>query len=123
MSNGNGANEKALELVDVTKAFGHVTRATLHISGRRCNYPTILLRCSLGSYAWPKRRLLDGMVSPDMFSHRGVGAGSTGATFEIACYVYQAGVDVHPTLSTVYLSIHVDDVSQTARRGICAIPG
>eukprot|EP00974_Lingulodinium_polyedra_P104466 10112975-Lingulodinium_polyedra.AAC.1 len=55
-------------------------------------YPLGILRFALASYAWPRRLVLDGAVSEQIWPGRGIVAGSNTATFEVKAFMLP-GVD------------------------------
>jgi hypothetical protein len=74
-------------------------------------FPLQLLRCSLNSYAWPRRLLWHfGLVADGLCPSRGVAAGSGFAQHEVVLYLMPLAFAFEARLS-VELSIHIDDLS------------
>jgi ribonuclease HI len=101
-------------LWDLRKAFGNVSRSKLWAFGKQFNYPVDLLRVSISSYRWPRHLLMGNLISRPIGPGRGIGAGSAFATYELTLYLWSlvlAHTSLHPSVT---LSIHVDDLSQSA---------
>ena len=114
-SNATGSPSCAADLLwDVRKAFDNVNRATLWGQGNRHNYPVDILRLSIASYGWGRYLRMGPIASNILFPHTGIAAGSAHATYEFTLYLLDA-ITAHETICpNATLSIHVDDISQSA---------
>ena len=73
---------------DIKKCFENVSREILCQRASATGYPPHILRLSLASYSWGRRlRGLGGIVTNDIYSNRGIVAGSAFAIFELAVYM------------------------------------
>ena len=69
-------------LWDVSKAVDSAQREKLAGLAKHFNYPLAVRRQALNANSWELRIMLDSMVSGPIWAHRGIGPGSTTATFE-----------------------------------------
>jgi hypothetical protein len=110
--------QHSLEILwDVKKCYENVRHADLVDQGRKQGYPMALLRVSIASYCWGRHVILDHQVmSPPVYPTRGIIAGSSHATFEIAMLVQGELGLILDTGPKCGLSIHVDDLYITMNR-------
>ncbi len=81
---------------------------------KQFNYPTAVLRIALNAYSWDRRIMLDSIVSGPIWAHKGIGPGSTTATFELNLYFLEAVVNLASKFPSLTLTVHVDDFGAAA---------
>ena len=82
--------ESAATLVDLVKAFDHVSHTALRDQAARWDYPTWILRLSIAAYRLGRRISISGVVSAVIVAVRGITAGSTFATTELRVLIIGA---------------------------------
>ena len=103
---------------DITKAYECVRHEKLRETGEAHHYPLVLLRLDLNSYSWPRRLVLDKAVSRPIFPGRSMIAGSSGATFQLKCYMLsdiRKHCVAHPH---VPINLHIDDITQECQHSV-----
>ena len=114
-ANATGVPKSSADLLwDVRKAFDNVNRETLWGQGLRHGYPMDILRLSIASYGWGRHLRMGLIASELMYPHIGIAAGSAHATYELTLYLLDAIIAHETACPKVTLSIHVDDISQSA---------
>jgi hypothetical protein len=98
-------------LWDLRKCYEHVQHELVLQEAKSRGYPTTLLRVSLSSYRWT----MGTIVGRGVVADRGIIAGSSHATFEIAMLVQRQMAAV-ALANQVLASIHIDDLSVTISR-------
>ena len=99
-------------LLDVTKYYENVEFWKLADLARAVGYPLRLLQISCSAYRYSRRLLWDGnIVSPEVVAVRGVVAGSSCATYEVAVYSVLATMRVQRSRPSVRANLHVDDLA------------
>jgi hypothetical protein len=97
-------------LLDLKKAFEHVTHNDLIRAAKAVGYPAHLVRMALIAYTWPRRLVYLNSLSRTIIPTRGIAAGSSTATFELWA-VLKPAIDriaaISPRLS---VCLHVDDL-------------
>ena len=98
--------------IDLEKAFDHVEWKVLKAAAARLQFPEILLRQMIGLYSAPRRLLFStGAVSKLIQPCRGILAGSTSATTELATTLHSTIVHFASRWPGMKISLHVDDIS------------
>jgi len=96
---------------DIKKCYENVRHSDLQKKAKEAGYPLSLLRVSLNSYTWPRRLLGEhNTTAPPISPKKGIVAGSSAATFEIALLLQHALGEIAEKHGVV-ISIHVDDLA------------
>ena len=74
-------------LGDIRKAFETLVRELLWHYAIKEGYPLDLLYMALNAYTWTRFLVIGGFTSRGIIPHRGIAAGSTSATYELALYM------------------------------------
>ena len=98
-------------LGDIRKAFETLVRELLWHYAIKEGYPLDLLYMALSAYTWTRYLVIGGFTSRGIIPHRGIAAGSTSATYELALYMLGVTHRLASENIPVTLSIHVDDTS------------
>ena len=98
--------------MNLEKAFDHVEWRVLQAAALKLNFPAILLRQMITLYAAPRRLLMaSGAVSQLIHPCKGILAGSTSATTELAATLHLTIANFAAKWPGLHKSLHVDDIS------------
>jgi Reverse transcriptase (RNA-dependent DNA polymerase) len=97
-------------LMDLKKAFEHVTHDDLIRAAKAVNYPAHLVRMALIAYTWPRRLVYLNSLSRTILPSRGIAAGSSTATFELWAVLKPAIDRIAAISPRLTVCLHVDDL-------------
>ncbi len=100
---------------DLSKAFDHVSWHHMEEQARAWGYPMQAWATSGPAYRWSRRVVVDIVASHEVWPRRGIAAGSPFAPYELVLYLAEAISRQVASCPQVTLSVHVDDILQTAR--------
>ena len=106
--------QSAEVMLDLHKAFELVERGKLLEAGILAGYPLDVLIWGLEMYSWSRRLVFRGCVTPELFTSRGICAGSAFATSELWLLLCGSLGRIARHFPRVTICIHVDDLSFTA---------
>ena len=101
----------AMVLLDLVKAFDHVSHTALMEQARLTAYPAWLIRLSVAAYRAPRCVTNDGLMGPICYARRGITAGSSLATVELRVMLVRALREVTARHPQAPLTVFVDDTS------------
>ena len=101
-------------MMDLHKAFDLVDRGLLLQAAAAGGYPLDVLAWGLAMYAFPRRLVFRGCVTPALLSLRGIAAGSAFATTELWLHLCASIGALVRRFPNVIFSVHVDDLGAAA---------
>ena len=101
-------------MLDLHKAFDLVDRGLLLQAALAGGYPLDVLAWGLAMYAFPRRLVFRGCVTPALLSLRGIAAGSAFATTELWLYLCASIGALVRRFPSIRVSVHVDDLGLAA---------
>ena len=108
------AQEHAVALLDLVKAFERVPHHLLAAAAARKGYPLVLLRLSLAAYRMQRAIGIEGVFSHLLVATRGITAGSGMATTELRILLIDVIVVANRNWPLAQLVLYVDDLAVTA---------
>jgi hypothetical protein len=108
------AQEHAVALLDLVKAFERVPHHLLAIAAARKGYPLVLLRLSLAAYRLQRVLGCEGVFSRLLVATRGITAGSGLATTELRLLLIDVIIVANRNWPMAQLVLYVDDLTVTA---------
>jgi hypothetical protein len=108
------AQEHAVALLDLVKAFERVPHHLLAVAAARKGYPLVLLRLSLAAYRMQRVIGIEGVFSRLLVATRGITAGAGMATTELRLLLIDVIIVADRNWPLAQLVLYVDDLTVTA---------